>query len=441
MQTESTTKKPNPAPPDRWLRNFLPMWVGQAVSMLGSWLVQFALVWYLTEETGSASILATSTAVALLPGVILGPFAGALVDRWNRKVTMVLSDLGVALATVILMLLFWTGLIQVWHIYAALFVRSLAGIFQNPAMSASTTLMVPQEHYTRLGGANQALQGILNVISPPLGALLLGILPIQGVLAIDVVTAAIAIAMLIVLVKVPQPERSDGELKVTGKQVITDVTQGFKYIISWPGIFMVIVGGALINMTASPAFSLMPLYVTQHLGREVTALGWLEAAFGVGTIAGGLLLSVWGGFKRKIITMMCGVAGMGVGILLLGLIPGKAYIAIMIFMGLTGLMNAFSNGPLGALLQAKIPAEIQGRVFAAFSSLIMIASPVGMLLAAPVADRFGVAAMYTISGVVCLLFGLTGLLVKKVATLDLQEPGGAIPAATLPAEPASNATS
>lgn len=145
--------------PQHWLRNYLPMWIGQAISILGSRLVQFALIWYLTEKTGSPTVLASATLVGLIPGVILGPFAGALVDRWNRKLTMILSDGMVALATVLLAILFAANLIQPWHIYVLLFIRSLAGIFEFPAMKASVSLMVPGEFYAKLSGINQVLEG------------------------------------------------------------------------------------------------------------------------------------------------------------------------------------------------------------------------------------------------------------------------------------------
>jgi len=146
-----------------WLRNYLPMGIGQIVSLVGSALVQFALVWYVTKQTGSATVLATATTAALVPNILLGPFVGALVDRWNRKLVMISADLVVALATVVLAMLFATGAIQIWHIVAILLTRSAAGVFQGPARIAATTLMVPKEHLSRLGGINQAVDGMITV--------------------------------------------------------------------------------------------------------------------------------------------------------------------------------------------------------------------------------------------------------------------------------------
>jgi MFS family permease len=156
---------------------FFTVWTGQAVSLLGSQLVQFALVWWLTETTGSATVLAGATIVALLPQILFSPFAGALVDRWNRRAVMIVADTAIALATLLLAALFALGIVEVWHVFALTFIRSLGGAFHWPAMQASTTLMVPQKHFARVAGLNQTLFGATNVISPPVGALLLQVLP------------------------------------------------------------------------------------------------------------------------------------------------------------------------------------------------------------------------------------------------------------------------
>ncbi|MFZ3152112.1 MAG: MFS transporter [Anaerolineaceae bacterium] len=412
--------------PEHWQRNYAPMWVGQAVSMLGSGLVQFALVWYLTEQTGSATILAMATFVALIPRVILGPFAGALVDRLNRKMIMIVSDLAVALATVGLVILFALGITQTWHIYLAMFIRSLCGAFQYPAMEASTTLMVPADKYAKLGGINQALNGSINIISPPLGALFISIMPMQSVLAIDLVTAALAIALLVFFVKVPQPVLSDGNVSVTPKRVWLDVREGLKYAVSWPGLIKLLLTATLLNMLFSPAFSLMPLLVTQHFGKGAGELAWLESVLGIGVVVGGLILGTWGGFKRKVTTILMGLIGMGVGIAIIGIVPASGYSVTVAMMGLIGMMNALTNGPLGALLQTKIPAEKQGRIFTVVESLTSAASPLGMLLAAPVAERLGIQAWYLLAGAISLVMGVAGFFMKDIYTLDDQAPGGAL---------------
>ncbi len=409
-----------------WLRNYLPMGIGQIVSLVGSALVQFALVWYVTKETGSAAVLATATTAAIVPNILLGPFVGALVDRWNRKLVMIIADLVVALATVVLAVLFATGAIQIWHIIAILLTRSAAGVFQGPARTAATTLMVPKEHLSRLGGINQAVDGMINVFSPALGALLLAVLPMQGVLAVDIVTAAIAISMLIFYVKVPQPKTKPKTDKVTPRSLLADVREGIRYIVTWPGLFLLILMASLLNMFLAPGGNLLPLHVTNFFGKGAQELAWMQVAMGVGGIVGGLLLGVWGGFKRRVWTVLMGILGIGAGMLTFGLIPANRFTWSLLSLGMVGLMASFANGSLGPLLQTKVPPEVQGRVFMLLSSLTLAMMPIGLFLSAPIADNFGTQVSYIVGGAACLVIGLLGLLDKRVNTLDLQKEGGAL---------------
>lgn len=178
------------------LRPFWILWSGQAVSLFGSQLVQFALIWWLTQETGSATILAMASLVGLLPQVLLGPFVGVLVDRLNRRLILLVSDTVIAVASIGLALLFWTDQVAVWHLFAVLFIRAIGGAFHWSTMQSSISLMVPRSHLTRIQGINQILQGGLNIAAAPLAAFLIGFLSMQAILGIDVVTALFAIAPL-----------------------------------------------------------------------------------------------------------------------------------------------------------------------------------------------------------------------------------------------------
>jgi len=188
------------------MARFWVVFAGQAFSLFGSRLVQFTLVWWLTQESGSASVLALASIMALLPQVIVGPFAGSLVDRWSRRLVLIVSDGMIALAIVFLALLYSWGIVEIWHVYALMLFRALLGAFQWPAFQASTSMMVPKEQLSRVAGFNQSLQGLVAILAPPLGALLFEILPIQYILAIDVATALFAISPLLVIA-VPQPPR------------------------------------------------------------------------------------------------------------------------------------------------------------------------------------------------------------------------------------------
>jgi DHA3 family macrolide efflux protein-like MFS transporter len=408
---------------DKWLRSFGPIWIGQAFSLLGSNLVQFALVWWLTEKTGSTAVLATATLVALLPEVILSPFAGALVDRWNRKRVMIIADTGIAVTTLGLVFLFLSGSIQPWHIYIAMFLRALGGGFHFPAMTASSSLMVPEKHLSRLAGANQALAGLMKIAAPPLGALLLSLMPMQNVLVIDIVTAGLAVVPLFFIL-IPQPVRE--EASVTVRSVLKDVSVGFRYVASWPGLMAILFMAAAINFLINPAFTFLPLLVTRHFHGGAVEYGWLESGFGIGVILGGVLLSVWGGFRRKVLTSMTSLIGMGIGILAVGLVSESGYWIALTAIILTGFMNPLVNGPFFALIQSKVDPEMQGRVITMVVSLAGAMSPISMIIAAPVAERLGLQSWYVLGGVICILMAAGGLFSKTVMTVESQTQGSKI---------------
>lgn len=407
-----------------WKTRFFTIWGGQALSILGSQLVQFALIWYLTVQTGSATVLATASLVGTLPNVVLGPFIGALIDRWDRRRIMLLADSIVTLATLTLTLLFALDAVATWHIYVVMFIRSLAGSFHGNAMSASTSLMVPVEHLTRIQGVNQMLNGGLNVISAPLGALLLEALPIQGVLLIDVLTALCAILPLL-LIQIPQPERIARGQRETQATVWQDFQAGLRYLLGWPGLLIVGLMTVGINFTIIPAYSLLPLMVKDYFGGNAIHLGWVESAMGIGVIAGGALLGVWGGFQRKILTSMLGLVGMGIGTLLLALAPSSALPLAIGSALFFGIMNPLTMGPFFAIIQSTVEPDMQARILTLLSSVGGGMAPLGLIIAGPVSDRFGIQAWFLLGGSLCVLMGIVGLLMPTV--MRIEEQHGLVP--------------
>ncbi len=400
-----------------WKPKFFTIFTGQAFSLFGSSLVQFALVWYLTQQTGSATILATATLVGMLPQVVLGPFVGALVDRWNRRLVMVVADGTIALATLVLAGLFWAGLVQVWHIYIILLIRSAGGAFHWPAMSASTSLMVPKEQLARVSGLQQTLQGLVSMVAPPTGAVLIGLLPTQGVLAIDVSTALLAILPLL-FIAIPQPVR---EQTVTGEHKTSywqDVRAGFTYIAAWPGLLAILLMAVLINFLLTPAGALIPLLVTKHFGLGALELGFTDTLWGVGMIAGGALLGIWGGFKRRIVTSMLGIIGLGMGVLLTGFAPANMFWLALAGMVVMGFMNPITNGPLHAIIQATVKPEMQGRVMSLTGSVATAMTPLSLAIAGPVSDLVGIQTWYIFGGVACLLMGAGAFLVPAIMNVE-----------------------
>jgi len=420
---ESNIEIPGPRPKN-WATPFFTIWSGQAFSLLGSQLAQFALVWWLTQSTGSATVLATATLFGLLPQVFLSPFAGALVDRWNRRLVMMAADSTIAVLSLGLAYLFFSGQVQIWHVYAVMLLRSAGGAFHWPAMQASTSLMVPKEQLARVGGLNQTLFGLMSIAAPPLGALLLSLIPIHGILMVDVGTALMAVVPLF-FVGIPQPRRVldlvDGKAAPTS--LWSDLRAGFRYVASWPGMLIIMVMATLINFLVTPAFSLMPLLITKHFGGEAIQLGILNSTWGIGLLAGGLALSAWGGFKRRVATSLMGLTGMGVGIMLVGLSPAALFSMAVVGMGVGGFMNPMANGPLFAVLQSVVAPEMQGRVMSLLNAAATAMSPLSLAVAGPLSDLLGIRIWYLMAGLLCVVMGLGGFLVRPVMTLEEQKEG------------------
>ncbi len=404
-----------------WVSKFFPIWGGQIFSLLGSGLVQFALVWYITQKTGSAAMLSLATLAALLPEVLLAPFAGALVDRFNRRYVMIIADASIAVLTLGLAVLFAFDLIQVWHIFVVMFFRSVGGIFHWPAMQASTALMVPDQHLARIAGLNQALRGGMNIIAPPLGALLMSTLQFYQVIGVDVITAIIAITPLL-FIRIPQPVRNDHVDIITPKTVFRDVKEGFQYIKNWRGMFLLALLAALLNFMLAPAGTLMPLMVTEHFQKGVWELSLLESAMGIGVVAGGLTLGIWGGFKNKMITSLMGVIGIGLGVFVFGLAPSGSFWLAIVGIGITGLMNPIANGPLMAIMQSKIAPEMQGRVMGLINSLCAMMMPLALLISAPVAEFISLRLWYWLGGALTMLIACGLFLIPDIMNLDKERP-------------------
>ena len=400
------------------LRPFFILWSGQALSLVGSAIVQFALIWWLTQETGSATVLATASLVGFIPQIVLGPFVGVLVDRWSRRWTMFMADSAIAAATILLAYLFWTEAIQIWHVMTILFIRSLGGAFHFPAMQASTSLMVPKEQLTRIQGINQVLEGSLNIVGAPLGALFLALLPMQGVLAIDVVTALFAIAPLL-FIRVPQPEASATETATGTKTSFwTEMRLGLAYVWSWPGILIMMGLAMMVNFILTPAIILLPLLVTQHFLGDAWELSILESTFGIGIVAGGILLGAWGGFHKRVLTTLTGLIGLGLGFTLIGLAPANLFWLAVVGAFLTGGMIAMTNGPVRAIFQAAIAPEMQGRVLTLLGSLASAMTPLALILSGPLVDLVGIRPWFIVGGLGTLIVGVSGFFMPALLTVE-----------------------
>lgn len=401
--------------PKQFSDRFWLLWSSQAVSLAGSFAVQFAVIWWLTTTTGSATVLATATLIGLLPQVVLGPFFGALVDRWNRKLIMLVSDSVIALASAWLAWMFYVDAATPVHVFVVLGIRAIGGAIHAPAMLASTTLMVPEEHYVRIQGLNQALTNGSPLLAAPVGALLVSLLPMSSVLLIDVLTALIAVVPLL-FVLIPQPE--DNREADQHTSVFADVAEGIRYLRDRREQMYLVVDATFVNFCIVPAFALLPLLVLQELSGGAYYLSLLQLLFGVGGVIGGSVLAGWGGFERRVHTVVLGFAMMGVATLLVGISPAAVAWVPCIALFLVGAAAALINGAIMAILQARVAADYQGRLFTLLASIAGAMTPFALLLAAPIAEMFGIRFWYIAGGLACIVVAAVSALVPTIAHME-----------------------
>ena len=410
----SADREPEKKADSGWKRPFFTIWTGQALSLFGSALVQFALVWWLTLETGSATVLAIAMIAAIVPQVAFGPFAGALVDRLNRKKVMIYADTGIALATLVLAVLFWQDLVEVWHIMLVLFVRSIGAGFHWPAFMASTSLMVPRQQLARVNGMNQSINGLSGIGAPALGAVLLAIAPMQGILAIDIVTAAIAVST-IAMVKIPQPQGSGTSER---KSLLKETREGMAFVRTWPGALAILGVVMLVNFLFTPTESLLPILTVKHFNGGAPEFAAFQVAIGIGMILGGVALGVWGGFKSKMMTGVMGLTLSGPAMAVLGIASSEMILVAFAGIFVVGFFISMANASIMAVMQVSIPPEMQGRVFSLLGSGAMAMTPLGLAVAGPISDVFGPRIWYIAAGFATLAIGIVTMLVPSMMNLE-----------------------
>jgi DHA3 family macrolide efflux protein-like MFS transporter len=384
---------------------FTIVWVGQVVSLLGSGMTWFALTIWAWEITGQATALALVGFFTFGPTVLLSPVAGALVDRWNRKLVMMLSDLAAGLMTVTVLLLYATDHLQIWHLYVTGAFAGAFQAFQFPAYSAAVTTMLPKEQYARASGMLSLAEGAAGIFAPLAGGILLGVIGIASIMAIDVVTFVVAIGALLV-VHIPQPETTEAGLAGRGS-LWKESVYGFRYILERPSLLGLQLVFLAVNLIASFGFTVLAPMVLARTGNDEMVLGSVRSVMGLGGVIGSLLLSVWGGPKRRVHGILIGMTlSCLLGMLVLGLGNGLAIWAVGAFF--SSFFVPIINGSNQAIWQAKVAPDVQGRVFATRRLIAQISGPVAILLAGPLADYVFEPAMATGSGLSGIFGGLVG---------------------------------
>jgi DHA3 family macrolide efflux protein-like MFS transporter len=363
---------------------FTVVWIGQVVSLLGTAMSNFGLTLWAYDVTGKATPLAMIGFFFVTPQVALAPFIGVLVDRGNRKLMMMLSDLAAAFTTVIVLILYATGNLQIWHLYVTATVAGTFQGFQWPAYSAAISLMLPKEQYARANGMLEMAGNASYVFGPLLAGALIGPVGLTGILIVDLVSAAVAIGTLL-FVHIPQPSRTEAGREGEGS-FLKEMAYGFRYIFARPSLLGLQTVFLVGNFFSSLAFSVLAPMILGRTGKDELLFGSVQSVGAVGGVVGGLAMSVWGGPKRRVHGVLLGFFCSGLlGQMVVGL--GQALPVWAAGMFLLAFFEPIINGCNQAIWQAKVAPDVQGRVFTARMFIAWLVMPVGQLLAGPLADR------------------------------------------------------
>ncbi len=379
-------------PPNRptGMLGFTLVWAGQLVSVLASSMTQFALTIWAYQETGSATALGIVNTAFIVPFLLLSPIAGAMVDRYNRKLMMMLSDFTAIVATLGIFVIHLTGSLQMWHLYVAAVINGLGNTFQWPAYSAAISTMVPKENYGRANGMMSLVESGPGVLAPILAGLLLPVIQLTGVLLIDLGTFLVAITAL-VLVYVPQPEKTVEGQAAEGN-IFREALYGFRYIFDRRGLLGLLLFFICLNFVIGLSASLFAPFILSRTGNDSAALGAAESAAAIGAVLGGLLVGLWGGFKRRMKSIFIGETLTGLFVLtLFGLGRSLPFWMAAVLVG--EIFPVFTNGASQAIWQAKVAPDVQGRVFAARRMIAWSVGPVTPILAGLLADYVTEPAM------------------------------------------------
>ncbi|GAA5334947.1 MFS transporter [Thermus hydrothermalis] len=395
---------------------FRLLWAGQALALVGREMTWFALTLFAYQKTGLATTLSLLGFFHFLPLILLSPLAGALVDRYPRKWAMLASDLGGGVATGTLLLLALLGRLEVGHLYLASAFTGALSSLHWPALSAALSALLEKKDYARASGMMSLAESLAGVGAPVLAAALLKPLGLEGIFALDLLGTATAVATLL-LVPIPNP-RPQAQEKTS---LLGEALFGFRFILQRPpllGLQLMFFG---INFLTTLAATVMPAMVLAKTGLSESALALVRSASGLGGVAGGLFLSLWGGPKRRVHGVFLGMAFSSLALALMGVVEGPWAWAALAF--LEAFFIPLLNGSNQAIWQAKVPLAVQGKVFAARRMIAWFATPLAMVLSGPLADRVfgprlgqgeGIALMLLLFGGLGVFFGLSGYLIRGV---------------------------
>ncbi len=383
-----------------WKKNIILFLLSQTISLFGSSLVMYAIMWHITLKTQSGVMMTIAIICGFLPTFFLSPFAGVWADRYNRKTLIILADSMIAISTLILAILFLNGYNMLWLLFVVSAIRALGAAIQMPAVGAFIPQLVPPDKLTKVNATNGTIQALAMLVSPMLSAALLTIASIEVIFFIDVITAAIAIMVLLLWLHVPV------HAKALQKQTIgyfSDMRAGLTYINKHGYVKKLFVFCAFYFFLVAPVAFLTPLQVTRSFGGDVWRLTSIEVTFSIGMMVGGIIMASWGGFKNKVYSMTLSTLIIGGSTFALGLIP--FFPIYLFFMGLAGIAMPLFNTPFTVLLQEKVETDFLGRVFGVLGMISSTMMPLGMLLFGPLSDIIKIEWLLIITGLLIFIEG------------------------------------
>lgn len=396
-----------------WLAIISFIWAGQAASMITSFAAGYAIVWYVTESTGSALALAAMNLCAMLPIGLLSPFGGIVADKHNRKLIMIVADGAVGLISLAAGLLILAGDVSFPLLLALCIARSVGQAFHSPAMMAAMPMLVPDKHLLRINTLDQLLASIASIGAPAFGIFLYTTLGFAAVMFLDFLGACVAVLGLL-LAKVPTVV----DPAAAQQHVGANLRDGWRAVAKTRGLLLLIGGVTLGMFIFGPLSALCPLMTYDYFQGDgyMAALG--EAAFGIGMLVGSSILMVWGGGKRLAGLIAVAAAIVGAATAACGLLPSSAFPAFVVLMGVMAVACAWFNGPLLTLMQRHVPDEKMGRAMGLFFALTGLSAPLGVAVGGALAESIGIAPFFLIDGLACLALGLVLYLPRSVRALD-----------------------
>ncbi len=396
---ESTTKRPT------GMIGFTIIWIGQIVSVLASSMSQFGLTIWVFEKTQSATVMGLMQVFFITPFLLISPFAGVMVDRHNRKLMMMVSDLAAGLGTIFVLIFNSLGMLEVWHLYAVCVIFGLGMSFQWPAYSAAISTMVPKEQYGRANGMMSLIEAGPGVIAPLLAGALLPLIGLTGLLLLDVVTFTFAVGTLL-FVHIPQPPRTEEGAQGQGN-MLQEAAFGFKYIFARPsllGLQMIFFAG---NLFTGMLFTLLAPMVLSRTDNNSLIFGTVQTAGAIAGVVGGVVMSAWGGFKRRVHGVLLGWMVTGIGSAILGFTGGLP--VWIVGVAIASVISPLVNSSNQAIWQAKVAPDVQGRVFSARRLIAWLTNPISPIIAGTLADYVVEPQMRVTSSGLSQTFGwLTG---------------------------------